>query len=369
MPLRTTHSTAPAEGLATQEDRVSWGAIIAGTACALGLQILFLLITAAIGLSMVQDGDPSGAGWGTGIFFALTAIASLFAGGSVAGRLAGAPLLPSAALHGVVVWALVMIGLTWVGSSATGALLRGTTQLVQTTGSAVGNVAGAAGSTIGNLASALAPDLENLQAGNIDDLVPQGIQQDLQQLTGNQNLSPDQIAEQARQIAAAIVDDRDLQNARQIVITAGRQMLRNPGDADAIFQQAVDKMTAPNGPLGTGQFDELQAQLQQRYGISEQQSAEIVDGWQQSFEQARDTLVGTYRDTFNSVANALNDAAEKAKQAAEAAAEAGARAAGWTAFGSFLALIAATFGAAVGRPEDLVADARKARGEPRTGGL
>lgn len=92
------------DGEGVQDDRVSWGAIFAGAACALALQIMFALATAGLGLELIDDGDPSGAGWGTGIFFAVTAIASMFAGGAIAGRLAGASFLPSAVLHGVGRW-------------------------------------------------------------------------------------------------------------------------------------------------------------------------------------------------------------------------------------------------------------------------
>lgn len=357
MPLNIERPAVPAGGtVVVDENSVSWGAIIAGAVCALALQIVFALLTAGMGLSSASEGE--GVSWGAGIFFAITAIASMFAGGSIAGRLAGHSTLPTATLHGIVVWALVMIGVVWMGVSVTGAALRGATQVVQTTGSTVASVAGGAAGAAGSALSAVAPDAEQFDEISLDSLLPPSVEADLRQMTGNADLTPDAIAEQGREIMGAVIDREDLENARDIAIGAGRQMLRAPGDAKAIFDAAATEMTAPDGPLGEQQFDELQGALATRYGISPQQSEEIANRWRGEFVQARDAAVQGYREAYDQAAQAVNDAAEAATEAAKRAADAAASVAWWSAIGGFLGLLAAAAGAAFGRPEDIVATPR-----------
>lgn len=344
-------------------DRVSWGAIFAGIVCALALQALFTLLTIGLGLSMIEDGDPSGAGWGSGLFFALTSVASLFAGGWIAGRLAGMPLKPSAFLHGVVVWAGVTLGAVWFSVSMAGALLSGAAQVVGGAAQAVAATGGVATSILGNAAqgiggavSSVFPELEDLQMEDVTSLMPDSIKQDIEELMQGRNLTAEQVTVEVRAVGSQLIDESEMRAGRQIILNAGRQMLRNPGEADAIFQRAIDRLTSSDGPLGEQQFEELQGILQQRYGIEEARSTEIAERWQREFVQARDATVEAYRDTYNSVAQELSEAATAAAETAERAAEKTASAAWWAAFGLFLGLVAAAFGAAAGRPGNVVRD-------------
>ncbi len=356
MALKIERPTRGAEdgALAVETDRVSWGAIAAGAICALALQIVFTLMTAGMGLSLASEGE--GVGFGTGLFFAVTAIASMFAGGSIAGRLSGESHLPSATLHGVVVWALVMVAVAWLGISATGAALRGAGATIQATGQTLGSAAGGAGSAVANAVSTVAPDIDEIEAIDIEALLPPSVEEDLRDMTGNQNLSPGAIRRQAREIIGAVVDEQDLTEARDIAVGAGREMLRNPGDAGAIFEAAAAEMTAPDGPLGENQFDELQGVLEDRYGVAPEESEAIVNRWRAEFVEARDAAVAAYRDAYDSAAETVNEAVDAAAEAAEAAADAASSVAWWSAIGGFLGLLAAAVGAAFARPEDIVSD-------------
>ena len=339
----------------TKDERLSWGAIIAGAVCAIALLILFTLLTAGLGLGLVDDDNPSGVGWGSGLFFAVTSLISLFVGGLIAGRLSGVPLMPSAVLHGVVVWGLVTIGAAWVGVSATGAVLSGATQAVSAAGSAAGSVAGNAAQAVGGAVSSIAPDMEDLQLGDLESLVPPSVERDLRQILGP-NATPQQLGREVQSITDQIVDQNELRQARQIIVSSGREILRNPGEASAILQQAIDRLTAPDGLLGGQQFDELQGELQQRYGISQQQSAEVVERWRTEFLQARDTALETYRETADTVAQELNDAATAAADAAQQAADTAASVALWGGLGLLLGLVAAAGGAMLGRPHEVASD-------------
>ena len=90
--------------------RTSWGAIFAGAVVALVLQLLLTLLGIAVGSQAVeptQEAAPlSGLGLGAGIWWVVSGIISLFAGGWVAGRLASFPRPLVGGLHGLVVWGL-----------------------------------------------------------------------------------------------------------------------------------------------------------------------------------------------------------------------------------------------------------------------
>src|SRR5258708_36855108 len=98
------HHTA---GIVTR--RISWGAIIGGTIIALVTQITLSLLGIGIGASTihVQSGQTgSGLGSGSAIWVVLTILISLFAGGYVAGRLAGFPAKQEGMLHGLFTFGL-----------------------------------------------------------------------------------------------------------------------------------------------------------------------------------------------------------------------------------------------------------------------
>ncbi len=360
MALRMGPSRRNAEQ-ATADSRVSWGAIFAGAACALALQVIFSLITAGFGLEMVDDGDMSGAGWASGLFLCLTAIASLFAGGAVAGRLSGQPFLPSAVIHGAVVWAIVLLGAVWLTVSATGALVGGAARTAGAAGDVAGRAISTGGEALGDAVAAVAPDMDELSLPDMETLVPESIERDLRELLGEGDLTAAEVRDEARALAGAVVDDNDIARARAIVSSAARRMIRSPGEADEIFETAVDRLTAPDGPLGEGQIDELRDVLQSRYGISPEQTEEIVARWRSEFVAARDAAVETWRETWTTVSTELDDAAETAAELAREAADSASAASWWAAFAGLLGLAAAGIGAAVSRPEDIVWEAPASR--------
>ena len=126
---RETVTRLPTEGVAVTDvtvrraallRRVSWGAIIAGAAVAITIQLIFSTLGSAVGLAAI---DPTSSGWnmalGAGIWWLVTGLMSLFIGGAVAGRLAGFPQRAEAALHGVLVWSLTaIIGVMFLSTSA-----------------------------------------------------------------------------------------------------------------------------------------------------------------------------------------------------------------------------------------------------------
>lgn len=98
--------------------RLSWGAIIAGTATALTLMFVLNLLGAGIGLvsidPMTEANTMDGMGTGALIWLIASNLAAMFVGGAVAARMAGLPAMADGGLHGFLVWAtslLVSLGL------------------------------------------------------------------------------------------------------------------------------------------------------------------------------------------------------------------------------------------------------------------
>ncbi len=136
--------------------RLSWGAIFAGVVIAVAVQLVLGILGAGIGLTMVDpvEGTTPGAtgfGIGAGIYWLITTVVALGAGGYAAARVAGVHERFDALVHGLVVWGVTLILTLYLLTSAVGGMIGGAFRTV-------GAVAGAAGSTV----AAAAPKAANL---------------------------------------------------------------------------------------------------------------------------------------------------------------------------------------------------------------
>lgn len=111
--------------------RVSWGAIFAGSVTAIGVMMLLSLLGLSLGAGMIDpayDERPlAGMGIGALLWFGLSSLAALFAGGYVAGQMSGLPDKESAGLHGVVVWAVATLAFGYVSTTTAGQMISGAT--------------------------------------------------------------------------------------------------------------------------------------------------------------------------------------------------------------------------------------------------
>lgn len=134
--------------------RLSWGAVFAGVVIAVAVQLVLGFLGAGIGLTMVDpvEGTTPGAagfGIGAGIFWLITTVIALGAGGYAAARVAGVHDRFDALVHGLVVWGVTLILTLYLLTSVVGGIIGGAFRTV-------GAVAGAAGSTVGAAAPAAA---------------------------------------------------------------------------------------------------------------------------------------------------------------------------------------------------------------------
>ncbi|MBB3880716.1 hypothetical protein [Sphingomonas pseudosanguinis] len=150
------HNVASVEGgvIGHLGRRASWSAIFAGVVIAVAVQLVLGILGTGIGLSMVDPTDgstpgASGFGIGAGIYWLITTVIALGAGGYVAARMSGVTERFDALVHGLVVWGVTLILTLYLLTSAVGGIIGGAFRTV-------GAVAGAAGSTVGAAAPKVA---------------------------------------------------------------------------------------------------------------------------------------------------------------------------------------------------------------------
>jgi len=115
--------------------RVSWGAIFAGAAIATAIMVLLGLLGIAIGATISDpiSGDTPSAkafGIGAGLWWIVSGILALLAGGWASARMAGLRRKGEGPLHGLVTWAVTTLALVVLMSSAIGGIASGAFQAV-----------------------------------------------------------------------------------------------------------------------------------------------------------------------------------------------------------------------------------------------
>ncbi|MEG3085200.1 hypothetical protein U1707_16235 [Sphingomonas sp. PB2P12] len=144
--------------------RISWGAIFAGVVIAIAVQLVLGILGTGIGLSLVDpvEGTTPGAagfGIGAGIYWVITTVIALGAGGYSAARLAGVHDRFDGLVHGLVVWGVTLILTLYLLTSAVGGIIGGAFRTV-------GSVATAAGTGIGAAAPKVA-DVAGVDTGDV----------------------------------------------------------------------------------------------------------------------------------------------------------------------------------------------------------
>lgn len=138
--------------------RLSWGAVFAGLVAAIVLQIVLTVLGLAIGLSAWDVGEGlGGIGTGAWIWAILSALASLFVGGIVTGRLAGIVTRGDGVLHGLLMWGLSLIVGLWLVGSGAGFVLGTAFDVI---GSTMASATGAAVSGVADIGASAASDVD-----------------------------------------------------------------------------------------------------------------------------------------------------------------------------------------------------------------
>ena len=234
----STELISGAEGAHTHR-RISWQAIFAGVIVTVSVQILLSLLGAGVGFGMVHTAasaspDAGSFGMGAGLWWLVSNLVALAAGGYVAAWLAGVSLGFDGMLHGLVTWGVATLLTIYLLSSAVGGLLGGAL-------SVTGSTLSAAGDTLKSAAPQLAQ-----AAGLSPDVMQQQVQSYLQPT------DPDPASMNAQDAQKAVASelttyalggaDAPAAKARIVAIMAA-QMHVSPADATKKFDDTQAKLT------------------------------------------------------------------------------------------------------------------------------
>jgi hypothetical protein len=267
--------------------RASWGAIFAGVFVTIVLQIMLTLLGVAIGVATLQPLQQpisaQGVALSSAIWLLVTGLVSIWVGSCIAGRLSGGPRRADGMLHGIVAWSVSIVAMIGFLATAIGAVLGGTGALL---GSAIASRGAVEEGQ--NAAGSLSSQLKELmpQAGAL--LPPTGRGEGEQSPPGRLTA----LAEQDAQLGAALA-----------------RMEANGGAA----QSPADREEAVN-------------LLATKHNLSQEESANLVNQWDQQFQQAR------------------AQAGQKARQAGAAAAKGISQGALWGFIALILGLLVAAWG-------------------------
>jgi hypothetical protein len=348
MPAATTYETVHEGARPARQaypallSRISWGAIFAGTLCALAVHLVLTFIGLSLGFSVVdpaRDAQPlAGLGTATAAWWIISSLISLFAGGWVASRFAGIPRGLTGALHGATVWALVAILLTWFAAIGIMRAAGGAT-------SALLQAAQTAGRTAETLLPENLPNLD-ISVQSLNSLIP-GIDLEsrlgvLQSYERQQQLRRD-LREEARQIVRQVVSRQEQTAAGQAVRQGAQDVLTSPSDAGRDIERMLDRLFGgPNAVFNNEDKQELIKVVQTRLGLSPEEAQRIVQDWEQRYQAAS-----------NQLRQAWQEAQKQATQFAQASTDTLASISGWTAFALILGLGAALFGGYVGSAREV----------------
>lgn len=104
---------------------IRWGAVIAGVAVGVSVQLILSLLGVATGLSSTDVAQGESVGSGPLLWAGVSMLIAAFIGGYVSARMSGLKRKADGLLHGVVAWAVTTLLFAAMATSAGGAALSG----------------------------------------------------------------------------------------------------------------------------------------------------------------------------------------------------------------------------------------------------
>ena len=317
-----TYDTAPAP-----THRVSWGAVLAGVTVALVTQLLLGVLGIAIGASTIdplrQQDPTSGLGTGAGIWFVITGLISLFAGGWTAGRMAGIHRVVDSSLHGILTWGVATLFTFYLLTTGVGAIIGGAARALGQGASLVGQGVAAASPQVGDAIRG------QLKENGVDWDSIKDDASNLMRQTGKPELQPDALTDKAKDAG------KDAQN------TAG-SAAANPQAADQDMTKLLDRLfNQASDTVNAADREAVVNVIVARTGKSKDEANKIVDRWQTTYQQAKEQYAKT-----------KEVAEQKAREAGDVAARNISHAAFWSFAAMLVGLVSAGFGGYMSVPHD-----------------
>lgn len=132
---------------------VRWGAILAGVAVGISMQLVLTLLGIATGLTTTDISAGESLGSGPLIWAGLSMLIAAFIGGYVAARMSGLKRKVDGILHGAVSWAVTTLMFVVFATSAGGSLLSGVFNTMAPAAASRASTSGGGASAITSLLS------------------------------------------------------------------------------------------------------------------------------------------------------------------------------------------------------------------------
>lgn len=311
-------------------NKISWGAILAGVLVSLVVMLVLNLLGIGIGLAsinpMTETSPFSGVGIGAIIWYIISNLIAIFAGGYTAARLSGIPIPVISTFHGILSWCLYTLISLWLLTTAVGSIVSGVGSAISQTLSSVGSVVG------GGQNSSSQSQQSGQSSGLSLDRITSEVKQILRQ-TGDPALQPGALENRA---------ENATQDARR-ALNSGNAM--SDQEISGILQQLLYK--------GGNLVDE----------VDQKDVANVIAARTNMSQEEANNAAETVVRNFNEAKQELQQVAAQAKQQATEAAAQAADAASSAAIWSFVALvlgaIVAAAGGRAGRPIDDFVDVKR----------
>ncbi len=315
--------------------KISWGAVLAGVIVSLVTMLVLNLLGIGIGLASINpvtEASPfSGVGTGAIIWYILSNLIAIFAGGYTAARLSGIPIPVISTFHGILSWCLYTLISFWLLTTAVGSIVSGV-------GSAISQTLSSAGSVItgGQSSSGQSQQQSGQSSGSslsLDQITSE-VKQILRQ-TDDPALQPDALANRAENVA---------QDARQS-LRSGSTM--SDQEISGMLQQLLYK----GGNL-VDKIDQkdVASVIASRTGMSQEEA-----------NNAAETVVRNFNEAKQEAQQLAAQAEQQATEAAAKAADVASSAAIWSFVALVLGAIVAAAGGRAGRPKDDFVDVKQER--------
>ena len=252
----TADLVTPNDSRTLLRNRISWGAILAGVATALVVQLLLNILGIGIGASAVDAANtadnPTASGFSltAGIWWTLSGIIASLVGGVAAGRLCGTSDGNTARWHGLVSWCVTTLVVFYLLTSAVGGI--------------IGGAFNALGSTLGGAGRAAASAVSGV----------------------SQNTNGDALQAQVRRL----VNPDDAQNVQDSILAYVRASASGDQQAaNAARDRAVDGLakTANISPdEARTRINQAQQQYQQTLDTAKQKATQAAEATRKSVASA-----------------------------------------------------------------------------------
>ena len=315
-------------------NKISWGAVLAGVVVSLVTMLVLNLLGIGIGLASINpvtEASPfSGVGTGAIIWYIVSNLVAIFAGGYTAARLSGIPIPVISTFHGILSWCLYTLISFWLLTTAVGSIVSGVGSAISQTLSSVGSVVGGGQSNSNQSSSSSGQSSSSLSLDQITSEVKQILRQ-----TGDPALQPGAIENQAENVS---------QNAQQ-ALRSGSGM--SDQEISGMLQQLLYK--------GGNLVDNLDQKdvasvIASRTNMSQQEA-----------NNAAETVVRNFNEAKQEAQQLAAQAEQQAKETASKAADAASSAAIWSFVALVLGAIVAAAGGRAGRPKDDFVDVKQER--------